>query len=132
MRRSLAVVLLVSVGLYGCGDTDDDAGGADEPSAVQPETDGASDAALVVVAEDIRFAPDSFEVTAGDVTIEYQNDGAILHTLVIDGVDDFKLQVASKGDVDAGQATLDAGSYTIYCDVPGHRDAGMEGTIEVS
>lgn len=132
MRRSLlAVVLLVSVGLYGCGDSDDE-GSGDEPSADSEAGGGSTDEALVVVAEDIGFAEDSLEVAAGDVTIEYQNDGAIPHTLVIDGVDDFKLEVASNGDVDEGQATLDAGSYTIYCDVPGHRDAGMEGTIEVS
>jgi uncharacterized cupredoxin-like copper-binding protein len=44
---------------------------------------------------------------------------------VLDG-QDFKLV-----DDDEGEIDLAAGEYVFYCDVPGHRDAGMEGTLTV-
>jgi uncharacterized cupredoxin-like copper-binding protein len=51
---------------------------------------------------------------------------------VIEGVDGFKLDVPTNGDVDEGSVDLQSGEYTIYCDVPGHRNAGMEATLEVA
>jgi uncharacterized cupredoxin-like copper-binding protein len=50
---------------------------------------------------------------------------------LIEGVDGFKLDVAGKGDVDEGSVRLAPGTYTMYCDVAGHRQAGMHATIEV-
>jgi hypothetical protein len=35
-------------------------------------------------------------------------------------VANFKLVVANKGAVDSGTVTLDAGTYDVICDVPGH------------
>jgi plastocyanin len=123
-RRStaLAITLLTVLGIAACGGDDDDAsstptGGADE---------------ITVVAKDLGFDADSYSADAGEVTISYENTGAVEHTLVIDGVDDFKLDVPAHGDVDESTLQLEAGTYTIYCDVPGHRDAGMEATVEVS
>jgi uncharacterized cupredoxin-like copper-binding protein len=36
-----------------------------------------------------------------------------------------------KGGASQVQATLKAGTYTYYCAVPGHRQAGMQGTLTV-
>jgi plastocyanin len=68
----------------------------------------------------------------GKVNILYVDDGSATHTLRIDGVDNFRLQVTGKGDHDEGTATLAPGDYTIYCDIPGHREAGMEATLTVT
>jgi uncharacterized cupredoxin-like copper-binding protein len=40
------------------------------------------------------------------------------------------LVVAKKGDVDSGPVTLDAGTYTIICDVPGHGNMRASLTVE--
>jgi len=85
-----------------------------------------------VVAEDVTLPDSSYEATAGTVTVRYTNEGAIPHTLVIEDVDGFKLEVAANGDEAEGTADLEAGSYVLYCDVPGHREAGMEATLAVS
>ena len=121
---ALAVTLLAVLGVAACGGDDDDGAATGAPATGADE--------IAVVAEDLAFDAEAYEADAGEVTISYENTGAIEHTLVIDGVDDFKLVVPTTGDVDEATVALDEGQYTIYCDVAGHRDAGMEATIEVS
>jgi uncharacterized cupredoxin-like copper-binding protein len=38
---------------------------------------------------------------------------------------------AGAGSMATGQLALEAGSYAFYCSLPGHREAGMEGVLEV-
>jgi uncharacterized cupredoxin-like copper-binding protein len=54
-----------------------------------------------------------------------------VHTLAIEGVKGFKLEVPRPGDIDTGSVRLEPGSYTLFCDVPGHRQAGMEAPLTV-
>ena len=67
--------------------------------------------------------------------IDYVQEGSLPHSLVIEAsdggdVNGFKLEV---GEVDADSGTVDlpAGDYVIFCDVPGHRDTGMEAELQV-
>jgi plastocyanin len=85
-----------------------------------------------VVAQDIAFEPTEITVPAGAVEITLTNKGAILHSLVVDGVPGFKKLEAGEGATATG--TLDArpGTYAYYCDQPGHRAAGMEGKLTVN
>lgn len=128
MSRLIAIVPLLAAGalvLSACGGDDDtapDAAGGNE----------ASGGALTVIAEDISFPSPTYQAGSGTIDVVYENEGSIEHTLVIEDVEDFKLTVSSNGDVDEGTVELDAGTYTIYCDVVGHRAAGMEATLEVS
>lgn len=122
MRRStiLAGISLALLAITGCGEG--------EPTATGDSLDPGG---LVVVAEDIDFDRDRYEATAGAVEIGYRNDGSIVHTLVIEDVGDLDLEVESRGDVDSGRVTLDPGEYVLFCDVPGHRQSGMEATLTV-
>ena len=55
-----------------------------------------------------------------------------LHTLVFGGkVPGVKLEASSGGSAEL-KVTLKPGKYTFYCDIPGHREAGMEGTLTVT
>jgi mono/diheme cytochrome c family protein len=66
---------------------------------------------------------------AGPVTIEMPNKSGVGHDIVIDGVG--RGPVVTKG-ASSFKATLAAGQkYTYYCSVPGHRQAGMQGTLTV-
>jgi plastocyanin len=110
-----ATVATVLLGACG-GDGDDDTGSA---------------ADVTVVAEDtLSFDKGDYTAEAGEVTITYEAGGSMVHTLLIEGVDDFKLQVASTGASDTGTVDLEPGSYEIYCDVPGHES--MRATLTVS
>jgi mono/diheme cytochrome c family protein len=67
--------------------------------------------------------------TAGPVKIEMPNKSGTPHDIVIDGLG--KGPVTPNG-VSSFTATLQAGkTYTYYCSVPGHRQAGMQGTLTV-
>jgi plastocyanin len=93
-----------------------------------------SGADVTVHAKDtLRFDKSEYTAKAGTIKIGYVNDGNLTHTLLIDGHPEFsKLQVASKGQSQIGTAQLPAGTYQIYCDIPGHRAAGMQASLVVS
>jgi uncharacterized cupredoxin-like copper-binding protein len=143
MQRIFAalVTLLAVAALAGCGSGDKASGasGATDTPAATPTTASATSPTTTksadtvdVVAEDIKLDKSSYEASAGEVTIAYKNEGAIEHTLLIDGVSGIELDVKAHGDTDTGTVTLKPGTYTIYCGMPGHRAAGMHATLTVS
>lgn len=148
MQRTLAALAVIAVlALAGCGGGDSSTGAATSTGAsttastttstapaaptATSTTAGTADA-VDVVAEDIKFTKKSYEATAGEVTITYHDEGAIEHSLLIDGVQGFELDVKTHGAVDTGTVTLKPGTYTLYCGMPGHRAAGMQATLTVS
>lgn len=90
---------------------------------------------LTVIGEDIRFDKKEYSVPAGEVRLAYPNAGALTHTLLVQDPKgnriEPKLTVAPKKET-GGVYQLAAGTYTIYCDVTGHRDAGMVATLTVT
>jgi mono/diheme cytochrome c family protein len=74
----------------------------------------------------------SAEAPAGRLTIESENRSSVDHNIALDGggVDEVG-PVVKNGGVSRIQANLDPGEYSFYCSVPGHREAGMEGTLTV-
>jgi plastocyanin len=120
-RISCLTVVAFGAVLSACGGDD-----GSEPAFPREDAD------VVVTAVDIGFEESEYEAQAGDVGVFYVNDGATTHTLLIEDVDGFKLEVQSGGDEDAGTVNLEAGDYTVYCDIPGHRAEGMEAPLTIS
>jgi uncharacterized cupredoxin-like copper-binding protein len=87
---------------------------------------------VTIHAFDIGFREKRVTAPAGQVKIAEVNDGQIRHTLVIEHVPDLKLAVGGHGEEDEATVNLKPGTYTYYCDVPGHRQAGMEGVLVVA
>lgn len=128
--RLAAALALGAVLLAACGGGDD----TDVAGMQETTTSAASvpDADVTVTAVDIDFPSTEFRARAGEITIAYVNEGRIRHTLVLEGVEGWqKLEVPTAGDVDSGTISLEPAQYTLFCDVPGHRAAGMEGTLTV-
>jgi uncharacterized cupredoxin-like copper-binding protein len=131
MRRRTAVILLALGGstlMTACGDTEPNPRASASTTTVGQATDARE---LQVVAEDIRFSATEFSSLPGAVRLTYRNAGSIEHSLKIEGVDGFRLVVPTKGAEDDATVDLEAGTYTLFCDIPGHRDAGMEATLTV-
>jgi plastocyanin len=68
----------------------------------------------------------------GQLTINSVNESSAPHNIALEGGG-----VNEEGDVVQGggtstvEADLQAGEYTFFCSVPGHREGGMEGTLTV-
>ncbi len=119
LTRAAAAAALLALPLTACG------GG----SSTGGDVAGAN---VTVHAKDtLSFDKSSYSAPAGNVTIGYVDDGASPHTLRIEGQDQFKLAVNSHGQKVTGSINLAPGSYTIFCDIPGHRAAGMQATLTV-
>ena len=137
----LAVASLAVLGLAACGSSSNDNStttAASTPASTTPAAGGSAGGGSTV---DIStpggstLAYDQKDVTAkaGSVTINFDNKEALQHDVA---VADSSGKVLGQTDlVSSGtsNATVDLqpGTYTFYCTVPGHREAGMEGTLTV-
>ena len=122
MKRLISFSASVAL-LAACG------GGTTAPAETVP-----AGAFVVTAVSGLRFDAESYgPVTAGPIVFGYKNEDLVRHTLILakgdTKVPNFKLEVDQKGSVDSGPVTLDVGTYTIICDVPGH--SNMKATLTV-
>jgi plastocyanin len=81
---------------------------------------------------ELAFDTTELEAEAGSVTIDFDNPSAIPHNVAIekDGKVLAESETLAEGETSAS-AELEPGTYTFLCTVPGHAEAGMEGTLTV-
>ena len=97
---------------------------------------GAPAGSTQVQVMDFSFKPKDVSVSSGKVVFFLVNSGPSAHDMLI--ADSTGKTVARSSLVQSGDTftfTIDnlaAGKYVFYCDVPGHRAAGMEGTLTVT
>jgi plastocyanin len=123
---SLAGVVVLAAGYFGAEaihETEEEERAHAAEEVVEPD--------LKVEAFDIGWRQTELKIGPGKVAIEVVNTGATAHTFLFDGLTGPKLSVASGGSTDVGQYDVTPGTYTYYCDIPGHRQAGMEGKLVV-
>ena len=77
----------------------------------------------------LSYVSKTATATAGPITIEMPNQSGIDHNLAIEGTS-IKTPIIKTG-VGKASGTLKPGTYTYFCEVPGHRQAGMVGKLTV-
>lgn len=127
MSRSARTPTLLHVGVAaaallvaGCGDDAGTGVGADVPT---------SDA-IELIGTEMAYDPDVIAVEEGTIDVVLHNEGVVVHDIRIEDRWDFIVE-AKPGETASGQVALEAGGYTIFCSIPGHRAAGMEAVLEV-
>jgi uncharacterized cupredoxin-like copper-binding protein len=98
----------------------------------QTHAAGSAEFAVRMTAGEFFFAPREVTALPGKVTFSLRNGGEIEHNFVIEttgGKRVAEIAVIEPGQTLETAATLSAGTYTIYCSLPGHRDAGMVATL---
>lgn len=105
-------------------------GWSDSTQSAQSTISGARE--IVITSTEFGFSPSALTGTVGEsINIVLVNDGTVTHDWSIPelGV----RIVANPGQRATVGFTLDAaGLYRALCSIPGHADAGMIGTLEVT
>jgi nitrite reductase (NO-forming) len=86
---------------------------------------------VAIAASDFKFSPNSVQVPVGQkVTFTLNNTGVVEHDFTVPNTG-FSLS-AKPGQTATGDFTFDKpGVLNFYCSIPGHKDAGMQGTLTV-
>lgn len=104
------------------------------PTAEEPigEKAPAAIKEITVIGTDFSFNPSNITLKAGEkAKITFKNNGDTIHNFILEG-----LGLGTK-TIPAGQTDVleffapESGVYSFLCSVPGHRAAGMEGTLKV-
>jgi plastocyanin len=142
---TLALVALGGFALAACGSdststsapTGSEAGTTASATSADTATGSASGGGTVKISADpsgaLAFTQTKLSAPAGSDTVDFENASSTGHNVEIE--DASGEDVAGTDTITAGKtsttADLEPGTYTFYCSVPGHREAGMEGTITV-
>ena len=131
-------IVLAAFGVAACGDDDDEGEDttAAETTATQTTAGGGGGTTLDISApEDGSFAFDqtALDAKAGTVTIDFDNPANVSHDVVLESEDGSEIGRTPlvSGGQESFTADVKPGTYTFFCDVPGHREGGMEGTLTV-
>ena len=116
------VISIFAVGLAGRAVSEARDGGGDTDSA-----SGGVQASEVTMS-DFAFDPSELLVTEGAV-LTLVNDGAVTHNMSVDGTASEMVEAGAEGELDL--AGVAPGSYEFRCDVAGHAEAGMVGSITI-
>lgn len=112
MRKSVGVLALIGAGMWFAGCAGDDAA-----------------MGVTVATTEMKFAPDTISLPAGDQTFTVVNDGKLRHTFSLNELGQ-EVTVAP-GQTKTMKVDLAPGSYEYVCRVLDHEGLGMHGILKV-
>jgi plastocyanin len=148
--KKLAVafaLVLASLALAACGSSSSDSSSTSAETTTESQAEsgegkgteaeggsaGSAAAVDIEAGEGLAFTSDSATAKSGKVTVNFTNPQPLTHDVAIEdsgGKTIGKTELIAEGS-DSAVVDLKPGEYTYYCTVPGHREAGMEGTLTV-
>jgi plastocyanin len=143
---ALLVLALASAALVACGGSDNttttstsgggEAGGGAAESGKEAGGGAEGGSTLAFEADpngELAFTATEATAKAGKVTVDFKNPQSLTHDVAIE--DSSGKTLGKTEEIGQGETSttvdLKPGTYTFYCSVPGHREAGMEGTLTV-
>ena len=127
-RPIIAVLTVTALAITGCG------GGGEQEATPTSSPKPSAGAALSLQADksQLKFDKSALSAKPGKVTIVMKNPSPLPHDVAIEGNGvEARGKIVNQGGTSTATATLKAGTYTFYCSVDNHRQAGMEGTLTV-
>lgn len=140
-------LVLAALALAACGSSSDDSSSTESKSQSGTSTESQSGAGsaeggtagsastldIEAASSGLAFSSDTASAEAGEVTVNFTNPQPLTHDVAFEdssGKTVGKTELIAEGS-DSATVDLKPGEYTFYCSVPGHREAGMEGTLTV-
>jgi plastocyanin len=142
-------LVLAALALAACGSSSDDSSSTESKSQSGTSTESqaetgegkaeggsagsASTLDIEAAPSGLAFSSDTATAKAGEVTVNFTNPQPLTHDVAFEdssGKTIGKTELIAEGS-DSATVDLKPGEYTFYCSVPGHREAGMEGTLTV-
>lgn len=146
MKKFSAVAMLViaSLVLAACGgggssttattETTSEAAPTAKESGGAEESTGGSTIKFEANPEgELMFTAMAASGKAGNDTIDFKNPSSTPHNVAIEdssGKTIAETKTITKSETST-KVKLEAGKYTFFCSIPGHREAGMEGTLTI-
>jgi plastocyanin len=145
---ALFVLVLASVALVACGSSNSNSGtttesggeasggGAAAESTKKSGGEAGGGSTLNFEADpggEIAYTTTEATAKAGKVTVDFKNPQSLTHDVAIEsssGQTVGQTELIGEGETST-TVNLKPGTYHYYCTVPGHREAGMEGTLTV-
>jgi len=129
----------------GCGGGDDNSSGssgnnsnassATTSSTTTSASSGGGGSTLKLTADPggaLKFDKTQLSAKSGKVTIQMENASQTPHAVEVEGSGVEKESKTVTGGSSSVTVDLKPGKYEFYCPVPGHKQAGMKGTLTVS
>ena len=131
-RPWLLLALFAGAALAACGGTE--TGGLVEVDLTAEIVDGETAATVIEVgATEFAFAPMNLVLKSGStVTVQLRNNGAVVHNFEMPDLGVFVESVPGVTEEVTFTVPTDPGTVSFWCNVAGHREAGMEGTVIIS
>lgn len=142
-------LVIASIALVACGSSSSTTSSSSE--ATQTETTAESGAAgggeeanggsagsastldIEAASSGLAYTSKTATAKAGKVTLDFNNPQPLAHDVAIEnssGEVVGQTELATEGE-SSTVVNLKPGTYKFFCTVPGHREAGMEGTLTV-
>jgi plastocyanin len=135
-RVLLTLALCAALGVAGCGGDDDSSSEqpASTATATQEPASGGGGGETIKIAADpsgaLKFQQTELTAKAGKATIDFDNPASVAHAVEIEGVEGSETDTVT-GEKTSVTVDLKPGKYEFFCPVPGHKEAGMVGTLTV-
>ncbi len=145
---ALLALALASLALVACGSSSSDSnsttsgsetsGGAAAETTEKSEGGGSGGGGSTLSVEadpsgELAYTTTEATAKAGKVTVDFNNPQSLTHDVAIEdekGETVGQTELIGQGETSA-TVNLKPGTYHYFCTVPGHREAGMEGTLTV-
>ena len=131
----IIAVVLILVGVVGCGAGGGSAGGGGGAEDAQAPSGAKESVVKTIRVKETEFALKPAEITLekpGTYLFKAVNSGGTAHALEVEGQGiEEETEEIQPGQSAELKVKLKTGTYELYCPVDGHKEEGMEGKVIV-